>query len=71
MLLIVVTKVLVDVEEAAVVELVEVDDVEFVDVVELVDVDVEELVDVVGEEYPVEIIETVPWLKFVTYTSPF
>ena len=41
-------------------------------VVELL-VDVEEVEDVVlvGEENPVEIIETVPSLKFVTYTSPF
>ncbi len=37
----------------------------------LVDVDEVEDVELVGEENPVEIIETVPSLKFVTYTSPF
>lgn len=42
-----------------------------VEVVEGKELEVEEMVDVVGEESPVEIIETVPSLKFVTYTSPF
>ena len=42
------------------------------DVDEMLFVVVEPVVDVeVGEEYPVEIIETVPSPKFVTYMFPF